>query len=153
MVIIKINKFISVYKCCLSQIWRFLQKIWQVTRYRGHTCVVSGNLCWIFITWVITDVAVNFLNWRPPVFYIGGRHSIKWRPPTFYIGGRLYSTLADAIVESGGRLIIVGGRVRGIVRGRLGGWPLSATIQTFCTEIPQTLYFRVGRRETTTSPA
>ena len=36
---------------------------------------------------------------------------LYWRPPTFYIGGRLYSTLAAAIVESGGR-------VSGIVHGR-----------------------------------
>ena len=45
----------------------------------------------------------------------------------FYIGGCLYSTLVAVIVEGGGRLdmvgglIIVGGRVSGIVCGCLGG--------------------------------
>ena len=46
----------------------------------------------------------------------------------FYIGGYLYSTLVAVIVEGGGhldmvggRLIIVGGRVSGIVCCCLGG--------------------------------
>ena len=46
----------------------------------------------------------------------------------FYIGSHLYSTLVAVIVEGGGYLdmvgsclIIVGGRVSGIVCGRLGG--------------------------------
>ena len=27
-----------------------------------------------FIMWVILDVAANFLNWQPPLFYIGSHH-------------------------------------------------------------------------------
>ena len=81
--------------------WSHVRRIWQFVLNIYH---VSHNRCGCQLSKL---AAACILYWRPP--------------PTFYIGGRLYSTLAAAIVESGGRLIIVGGRVSGIVRGRLGG--------------------------------